>query len=158
MKIPARIRFESKFVRGDGCWLWTAYRDKDGYGHFTESTLPVPAHRYSYRLYVGEIPAAILVCHKCDNPACVKPEHLFLGTQKENLADQRSKGRAAGKPPLKDRCLNGHSLSGGNLNWVTPKGYFSPQRYCRQCNADRAKQRRDKYRPDRLLRPHRLQF
>lgn len=146
MRLSARLRFELKFTKDPitGCWLWNAYRDKNGYGNFTETTVPMGAHRYAYRLYVGEIPTGLLVCHKCDTPACVNPRHLFLGTQNDNLADQRRKGRLAGKPPRKDRCLNGHSMVEGNLTWRTPTGYRSPQRYCRQCNIERGRGRREK--------------
>lgn len=77
-----------------GCWNWSAARDKNGYGKMSSgSEYSKYAHRVSYDVFVGTIPKGINVCHKCDNPSCVNPEHLFLGTQKDNIHDMHSKGR-----------------------------------------------------------------
>lgn len=84
-----------------GCWIWTKFRDKDGYGG-THINLPgggqrgVRAHRLAYTVFVGEIPDGKLVLHKCDNPACINPDHLFLGTQSDNIRDCVRKGRFKG--------------------------------------------------------------
>ena len=72
------------------CWLWNACLDKKGYGKFQKYY----AHRYSWILIYGEIPDKLFVLHKCDNPRCVNPNHLFLGTQQDNLKDMRNKNRA----------------------------------------------------------------
>ena len=78
----------------DSCWEWTAYRDKDGYGQLGFiGKSPWKAHRISWFLHSGEIPAGMLICHHCDNPGCVNPNHLFLGTQTDNLQDASKKGR-----------------------------------------------------------------
>lgn len=76
------------------CWVWTGSTNGKGYGHIgvgkNKLTL---VHRLSYTLHLGAIPEGMFVCHKCDNPQCVRPDHLFIGTVKDNVADMISKGR-----------------------------------------------------------------
>lgn len=86
-------RFWSKVTKTDTCWLWNGDKSKFGHGRFLYDNLRVNAHRYSYETFVGPIPEGLLVCHKCDVPACVNPDHLFLGTQKDNIQDCVKKGR-----------------------------------------------------------------
>jgi len=87
-------RFWSKVNKiANGCWEWTASKNKWGYGKFWLNCKSTRAHRFSYELYNGPISNDLHVCHTCDNPACVRPDHLFLGTDKDNMEDKVKKGR-----------------------------------------------------------------
>lgn len=104
-RVPSLERFMMK-VNVDGpmildtpCWVWTGATFYKGYGNFSypvegqKSWVNVGAHRYLWALSVGPIPAGMKLCHKCDNPPCVRPSHMFVGTQKQNLEDMTRKGR-----------------------------------------------------------------
>lgn len=102
-------RFWSYVNRTAGCWEWTGSCSREGrngsrrgagYGNFMVTWKSiVSAHRYSWELANGPVPPGMFVCHRCDNPACVRPEHLFLGTAKDNTQDMLTKGRGAAQQP-----------------------------------------------------------
>jgi hypothetical protein len=93
------------------CWEWLGQRRPTGYGVFNGARIPQAAHRVSFWLASGEVPETVL--HSCDNPPCVNPAHLSAGTQPENLADMRRKGRGTVPPRtrLRERCKRGHDLA-----------------------------------------------
>ena len=82
-------------VNEDECWNWGAGCFGNGYGQFRIGKKKHRTHRLMYETYIAPIPNGKIVCHKCDNPKCVRPSHLFLGTNKDNSSDRDSKGRGA---------------------------------------------------------------
>lgn len=140
-------RHVDKSAGPDGCWLWTGICNDYGYGRLN---VPVPthpyrrprqkAHRVSWMLAHGPIPDGLCVCHHCDNPPCVNPAHLFLGTAADNTRDAVRKGRLVAPPKelsgqyqrVKTHCKRGHPLSGSNLNMV----HGGRHRNCRICRRE----------------------
>jgi len=90
-----RLRaFLSKATHVDsGCWEWLGGKSLEGYGLFYKGKVHMEAHRYSYETFIGPIPKGVLVLHKCDNLGCVNPDHLYLGTQSDNINQSSHRGR-----------------------------------------------------------------
>jgi hypothetical protein len=96
--LTLKERLQDKYqIDANGCWIWTGDKTSQGYGRLSSQSNNVKkkirAHRVSYEVYNGPIPQGMLVCHSCDIPSCINPEHLWLGTHKDNAADRVAKGR-----------------------------------------------------------------
>ena len=103
-------------IKGEGCWMWTGAKGKRGYG-LVGNMYERNAHRVSYNIHIGVIPPSMEICHTCDNPECTNPEHLFLGTRKDNIQDMLSKGRYASKKPKHISNYYGVSFNRTHRRW-----------------------------------------
>lgn len=142
MIAPALERFWSRVHRTDTCWLWTGKPRADGYGRIRDNGRDLAAHRFAFEQFVGTIPPGMLVCHRCDTPLCVNPEHLFAGTAADNAHDRDAKGRYINPRWSQTHCRRGHPLSGDNLRLELG----GRARRCRQCARDGANARNAKRR------------
>ena len=124
----ARLAFikNTLFTHDGSCWLWKGGKTEFGYGRANNGGKGIFAHRLSWVIYSGKIPEGILVCHKCDNPSCVNPVHLFLGTTTDNVRDCVKKKRHINSK--KTHCKNGHEFSEKNTR------IYNNHRFCRSCD------------------------
>lgn len=95
MELKARLYAKTLLSDEDSCWLWLGYTDKDGYGQLSVNDRSQRAHRMSWEVHVGPIPPGLQALHTCDVRACINPNHLFLGTNTDNVIDRDAKGRSA---------------------------------------------------------------
>lgn len=124
-------RFWSKVDFSYECWVWTGTK-AGGYGRFYLNRRMMPAHRYSWTETSGPIPDGLMVLHKCDNPSCVRPDHLFLGTQSDNMLDASAKNRIHRATRTVTHCLRGHELVGDQV-----RIRLDGSKLCRVCEAAR---------------------
>lgn len=135
MRADLLTRFWNKVLRMEsGCWEWQAQRDADGYGRFMGLGKKMGlAHRFAFSTFVAPIPPSLCVLHDCDNPPCVRPDHLKLGTHADNVRDKIAKGRSRGPNRGKTVCKRGHPLTPDN---IYRSGLGGKSRTCRTCNLD----------------------
>jgi hypothetical protein len=122
-----------------GCWLWTGAHGGNGYGKFkTNKTTTWWAHRLAWTLHKGPIPTGMMVCHHCDTPICVNPDHLFIGDAAANLRDMTAKGRRVNSNDLKTHCPKGHAYTKENTyigtRGASRRGTWRACRICRTVN------------------------
>lgn len=123
-------RFWEKVDKSGECWVWTGARDDvNGYGMFRLDGRTRRAHRLAWEDQHGAIPAGSLLCHHCDNPPCLRSEHLYIGTQKDNMRDLVLAGHYNA---LKVRCPHGHEYTPANTA-LSVEGW----RMCRTCRRER---------------------
>lgn len=138
-----RTLFWEKVDKTDGCWLWRGCRDQRGYGQLTVHRKKWKAHRFSFALAHGEIPEGAWVLHACDVPACVNPDHLFLGDAVANVRDSTPPGSRSRSCRAPWRACRGHAFTAANIY------YWHGHRHCRACDRERA-------RVQRIVRPRQL--
>lgn len=128
--IAEKLNSKYEPVPESGCWLWTDHLDKDGYGLVRDGKKMKRPHRVSYEIKHGPIQNGLYVLHRCDVRCCVNPDHLFLGTQEDNVRDMIAKGRDLNmqKDRNKTHCLRGHEFNEENTRLVGGK------RKCRECD------------------------
>lgn len=159
-------RFWSKVIKTEKCWNWNAGVDRSGYGVIRYLGKNKKAHRISYLIEYGNFDESLRVLHKCDNPRCVRPSHLFLGSQSDNMTDMVNKGRhGAGKqdvPSFEDfskiapkrkissHCQKGHEYSKENTRIKKVENRFV--RVCRTCQRDSAKKDVIRYKVNGFVR------
>ena len=134
-------QFWAKVDRDGECWEWAAARNSKGYGSLCVGGKWTMAHRHAYALTHGPIAKGLVVRHTCDNPPCVNPAHLLLGTYSDNMRDALERGRHG--QASKTHCPLGHAYEGGNV-----RVYRDRARYCRECDSIRKHARWRKTHPD----------
>jgi len=113
------------------CWPWLGVTNGQGYGIVTRGQKRYVASRMAFTLAVGPIPEGMSVCHRCDNPICCNPAHLFAGTHTDNIRDARDKGRLRMPNAGMTACSKGHPFDATNTYWHRGK------RHCRTCKVER---------------------
>lgn len=129
MSAPVDVLAQATPIPEAGCWIWTGTVNERGYGRVYSGGRMWIAHRLSWTQVNGPIPAHMFVCHRCDTPSCVNPDHLFLGSPRDNVIDMAAKGRH--REQKKTHCAKGHAFAGENLR-MNNRG----ERVCLACKRE----------------------
>lgn len=132
---PAEIRFWRKVEQSDGCWLWIAARNADGYGSFWLGSprRSIGAHRFAYELLVGQIPAGMQLDHLCRVRHCVRPDHLEPVTNRENTIRGLAPVISRQRGEMRTHCINDHEITPESVRYAKrPDGGLN--RHCRECD------------------------
>jgi len=131
----ARVNADPGHGPNGDCWLWMGPKDSNGYGRIGCDNKVMLTHRFALELVIGKIPDRHFSCHKCDNPSCVRPDHLFCGTAADNSLDMVAKGRRGRRKPV-THCPAGHEFSSEN----TYHHKNGVRRNCRICAVKRTQE------------------
>lgn len=126
MSVMKKLIFWDCVAKTELCWIWTASKNSDGYGGLKLDGKSKKAHRVSWEMHNGPIPPGMHVLHRCDNPPCVRPDHLFLGTHKKNMEDRELKKRHGFAFYNQTHCRKGHELTPDNIG-------LKRRKYCIKC-------------------------
>jgi len=133
MSLKERISSRVQLDLATGCWEWNDCRDKAGYGRMTYNGFTDCVHRFAFQAHIGPIPADLIVCHKCDNPPCCNPAHLFLGTHLTNAQDKVAKRRHPKHSAT--TCARGHEWTPQTTKFGKQKN-GSLRRRCLLCSRE----------------------
>ena len=150
--IPPFIEGVHYTVNENGCWLWSRGSSPEGYGKVRYKGRLDCAHRASFEIAFGRIGEGLHICHKCDVPACINPDHLFAGTRQDNMRDMVKKGRENPHGRRVTHCPAGHEYTAENT------AHNKKGRTCLKCRANRTKLRSEMRAKARALRPTSGQF
>lgn len=134
-----------------GCWLWLGGCTSVGYGAISHGGVQQLAHRVAFELFRGCIPSGMVVCHKCDTRACANPDHLFVGTQQDNINDMKAKGRSVSRSKLKCGSC-GRLKIGDNLTTIWNAKARCFHKTCRHCSREACRRYREKRQSERRMK------